>query len=225
MQPQLEYGKPPPVPNRSVAYRAAIAIAIVIAGTLAWLWWPQVRASYYERQCRAYTTPADQVMYAEDAAQTAARYPQQPSRRYVPLSNRQPIASKAVIPPCWRDFLMVKGTSCNGNAILFLHERRSPAGNRALVAVEFNGWGALRAWQFCYHIYRTNGSTFGYCPIDLRHDIAPGSLKLFAGQPDQADSSHFTIGYAIGALPGVLDGWLQDDKSIRLQVRDGPAKF
>jgi hypothetical protein len=35
-------------------------------------------------------------------------------------------------------------------------------------------------------------------------------LRIFAGQADPKDASHFTIEYEIDGVKGVLDGWLQD---------------
>lgn len=49
-------------------------------------------------------------------------------------------------------------------------------------------------------------------------------IRLFAGQPDPADPSHFTIGYAVNGRPGTIDGWLQDDERVKFRVRGGPAK-
>jgi hypothetical protein len=52
-------------------------------------------------------------------------------------------------------------------------------------------------------------------------------LRLFAGQPDPDDPTHFTIGYEYDGEPGTIDGYLEDGpprgESIRFVVRDGPA--
>jgi hypothetical protein len=48
-------------------------------------------------------------------------------------------------------------------------------------------------------------------------------VRLYAGRPDPADPSHFTIEYQYGEARGVIDGWLRQDDSIELTVRDGPA--
>jgi hypothetical protein len=49
-------------------------------------------------------------------------------------------------------------------------------------------------------------------------------LRLYAGQPDPVDSSHFTIPYETTSGRGTIDGWLQADDTVKMQVRDGPAK-
>jgi hypothetical protein len=47
-----------------------------------------------------------------------------------------------------------------------------------------------------------------------------GPLRLFAGQADANDASHFTIDYVLGDQKGVIDGWLKDDGSVLLEKRD-----
>jgi hypothetical protein len=49
------------------------------------------------------------------------------------------------------------------------------------------------------------------------------SLKLYVGQADPNDESHFTIDYKTSLGNGVIDGWLQPDDSVKFQVRSGPA--
>jgi len=46
-------------------------------------------------------------------------------------------------------------------------------------------------------------------------------LRIFAGQPDPTDASHFTIAYELDGVPGTIDGWLFDDDSVRLKPRVG----
>ena len=52
--------------------------------------------------------------------------------------------------------------------------------------------------------------------------VGPRSVK--DSQADTADSSHVTIGYESGGQKEIIDGWLQDDDSVKMQVRDEPAK-
>lgn len=46
-------------------------------------------------------------------------------------------------------------------------------------------------------------------------------LRVYAGQADPADASHFTINYDLDNQPGVIDGWLKPDGSVVLQPRAG----
>jgi len=45
--------------------------------------------------------------------------------------------------------------------------------------------------------------------------------RLYAGQLDPIDESHFTIRYELDGKSGVIDGWLMPDDSVKLQNRGG----
>ena len=62
-------------------------------------------------------------------------------------------------------------------------------------------------------------------PLESLPPPDPGNrLRLFAGQPDPADPSHFTIGYDLDGRPGVIDGWLRDE-GIELRPREGQSVY
>lgn len=46
-------------------------------------------------------------------------------------------------------------------------------------------------------------------------------LRLYAGQVDPRDKSHFTIDYVFGTRRGILEGWLLDDERLRFEPREG----
>ena len=46
-------------------------------------------------------------------------------------------------------------------------------------------------------------------------------INLYAGQPDPNDKSHFTLAYTLNGKPGTIDGWLNDDDTVKLEVRAG----
>lgn len=72
--------------------------------------------------------------------------------------------------------------------------------------------GRLGNW-----VRRTAFSDMTYCPP------ASSRTRIYFGQPDPVDASHFTIGYDAGGVSGTIDGWLLPDDTVRLTVRDGPA--
>jgi hypothetical protein len=54
-------------------------------------------------------------------------------------------------------------------------------------------------------------------------------VRLYAGQADPTDPSHFTIEYATEKVAGVwdhgvVDGWLRDNDTLALKFRPGPAR-
>ena len=119
------------------------------------------------------------------------------------------------------------GTYGNRDGLAFLHERRSGYNSRLIAVLP----------GFYYQTNQTNG-VFGV----KWHTWKPGwkcekfkilegvmllphagHLQMFFGQPDSADAAHFTIKYDIDNIPGTIDGWLQNDDTVKLQIRDGPA--
>jgi hypothetical protein len=111
--------------------------------------------------------------------------------------------------------------------LCFLHNRRSQSGTERLVAIEFDA-GAF-VWDsptpFSVHVLRTahtSGSLFLRSNLLREFNFVANSaepLKLFAGQPDVIDPSHFTIRFMQGNTPGIIDGWLQPDDSVRMAIR------
>jgi len=83
-------------------------------------------------------------------------------------------------------------------------------------------WGTILGFKFVVH--------FGIGGMDGRWLIIPGWLALaacvplFAGGADDSDSSHFIIKTTVDGQPKVIDGWLQTDNTVKMQVRDVPAK-
>ena len=58
---------------------------------------------------------------------------------------------------------------------------------------------------------------------DLVLPLSGSNICVYFGQADPKDASHFTIKYEIDDQPGTIDGWLQADDTVKLQIRDGPA--
>jgi hypothetical protein len=53
----------------------------------------------------------------------------------------------------------------------------------------------------------------------------PGHLRIFAGQPDPADTSHLTIKYDLDGHAGTIDGWMRFGDNLQLLIRDGPLRW
>ena len=114
-------------------------------------------------------------------------------------------------------------------APLFIHGRRAATGQPPrVVIVGFDGprfvWGDRRpVWV---RVIKEPGDLRAFAQLDHFNFETDPSLpvRLYAGEPDPADASHFTISYEAGGVPGTIDGWLRADDTVTLQVRDGPAK-
>jgi hypothetical protein len=46
-------------------------------------------------------------------------------------------------------------------------------------------------------------------------------LRIFFGQTDPADSSHFTLKYELNGKAGVINGWLKPNGSVVFEPREG----
>jgi hypothetical protein len=128
--------------------------------------------------------------------------------------------------------------------MLFLHERTSKGGNRRLVALY--GWlhddlgsytprplGESRIWSIAIDLVLLKPATLreDLVEVDSRLSGHAPSLtyawakqaRVFAGQPDPNDASHFTIQFEADGKPGTIEGWLNDDDSVTLKVHGAPA--
>jgi hypothetical protein len=137
---------------------------------------------------------------------------------------------------CLRQLAMITMSSrppaSRYRSVLFLHGRHSPGGPERLVCVTFDG--PAFAW-FDYPVFETKVFAHGrwrrtlqvssslVTDLPLHHAVQP--LRLFAGQPDPRDESHFTIHYTRGSESGTIDGRLRTDDSVRLQLLPTPLSM
>ncbi|HET6251394.1 MAG TPA: hypothetical protein VFE47_27160 [Tepidisphaeraceae bacterium] len=123
----------------------------------------------------------------------------------------------------------------NPDALLFCGTLKSAAGDRfVLVNTADSGkWanGATKAFNFIFDVYSTGGTNaplvnVATAPSEFmvgffRHQ-AGDTVRIYAGQADPADPSHFTIAYSINDKRGLIDGNLQADGiALVFKARDG----
>src|SRR5262245_23180619 len=114
--PPLDYA--PPIPWRRTRTARRIVLGTILLTTVLVAWrfapraWYQARLLYWQRQCMNYSTPSGQIVFsAKD--------------------------SVSLLAPEWSRFYgLLSPPGSPPNATIFLHEMRSPAGNRRLVEVE-----------------------------------------------------------------------------------------
>ena len=119
-------------------------------------------------------------------------------------------------------------------ATVFVHGRRSSAGgHEKLVIVIFdwelfqNGYptpfrARVESWDGRFRPMRVAASVDAY---GFQFMIPNGWLPtIYAGQHDPFDESHFTIDYESPAGGGTIDGWLQPDDTVKLQVRQSKPR-
>ena len=112
---------------------------------------------------------------------------------------------------------------------VFLHARGPSDGEERLVSlgisdVTFNGeyprrsgfWNCavyVPSWQGASKL--TVGGPCQFPPMFFRGQ----TLRIFAGQPDPVDESHFTIRFERDGVEGFIDGYLKSDDSVVLEER------
>lgn len=185
---------------------------------------------YYQRQCLNYTAPSDRVIF--DAHQETAETLLKDKRSggFIPIPSGFPDAAREA-PACLVEMDRRMSATCRmcPGEPAFMHERISKGGLRRLVIV---------SPETLYNIAMDaviDPATFFNPPSvaliqnsivkpgDLTFLTALPGIRIYAGQPDSRDSSHFTIAYEVYEKKGIVDGYLQDDGTISLVNRFGPA--
>jgi hypothetical protein len=215
--PQLDYALPPPLVQRA-RFRRRLALAGVALAILSSLWWGpplwrNARAVYWQRQCMAYAARPGCVVYDEDVAQgrmaTEVRVP----------------AWDALYP-----FIKYAGPPRPQRAVLFLHALRHPTAGVRLVEVELAHHND-EVEELALRDFVPHPAALSEPPQARVYENwlrLPGlrgarRLRFYAGRPDPADPSRFTIPYEIDGRAGALDGRLDDDGGIIVHVREGGA--
>jgi hypothetical protein len=185
---------------------------------------------YWERRAMRYSAPADRTVFEEEPAAASqlvagdARYHRSPM--YLAFAGYVPTEFHG-LRPIWE-----------ADAVAFLGERRAPGSvARIVAAVVVVGQAFDERHEVSLYAVAIEPDALGavrivgHTPGALAlHAIDRGRrlsdqplLRLYAGQIDSADASHFTIRYELGGQGGAIDGWLRGDDSVGLKVREGPA--
>jgi hypothetical protein len=177
-----------------------------------------VRTFYYWNACLGHTLPEGQVVYDDDPVQAQALLAADPALRQLG-------PAVAYVSPAYESML---GGPRPPTPLVFLHGRRSRAGRQWLVAVEPTVYRYPSSRQFNLDVTvkrRLRGSTYvgpslAVVPTsDIPAEYPPVALRLYAGQADPADESHFTVRYRAGDVTGTIHGWLDDLNDERAKIR------
>jgi hypothetical protein len=219
-KPDLAYAPAEPGRRRRrTARRVVLAVLVLaIAGCLWWWHEPLIahgRLLYWQHKCQTHT-------FAPDAVVASSSGPAE--------------MTSAPVPAYWTAYESAAGGSSRKSTltqtVVFLHRRRSPSGRERVVAVRclpgyLTSASVVQAfhpavvepaapWPLTSRPVLREGRFPGGYPVDA-------AVRVFGGQSDAADPSHFTIPYTVNDLPGTLDGWLRDDDTVDLRVRKGSA--
>jgi hypothetical protein len=232
----LEYGTSRRWSRRRIVRWGGVTLCACVVVLVAWVysrpWRVQGRYLFLQHECMVFERPADQVMFEEDEKAGLMLYKQGGGyvRGYfggIPRAKTQVVAVAFLSEPCSELHWTGSNTS------VFLHGRRSPAGHERLVNVSvhsgFGDGGDGRWVPFCYSV--GTPATWALGSQMTQASFIPKQvwlscddrLRVYAGQADAKDESHFTMRYEINGAGGMIDGWLMDNDGIRIEFRDGPA--
>ncbi len=179
--------------------------------------WAHGQIMWWQRACANYEMRSDGPLITTSGPSTGIALP-------LPGSWISYESSASNAPPA--------GPARQFQTLAFLHRLRSPGGHERIVAARciimyLTSASVLQAFQ-CevvepaefwslssrpkIHLGRSSG---GY-PTHRK-------IEVFGGRTDPADPAHFTIAYTVEGKPGTIDGWLNDDETVKLQIRAGSA--
>jgi hypothetical protein len=262
----LNYAPRPPLfRQRRFRRRLALLLVLTAAAWSAWYWGPplylRARTHIWRNQAFSYSLPPDTVVFESDAAASAQLLK---GSGYSPVTlGVGPSPGAARDLPAFRR-LLSSGMNIEPGpyAPLFLHRLTTRGGQSRIVAIDFtveqfpvpdkvidppvslvasiflpdtkiSDDEVTFRWEAMQRPF--TAECYGFWTA-----LNDRSLRFYAGQPDPADPSHFTIAYSAHGQRGAIDGWAQDavvsgglfgsardverQWHIRLVVRDGPAK-
>lgn len=209
---------------RRARHAVALIAFLVLAPMVGHTAWEQYRDHLAHKELLAdqehyfdYAAAPDQIVYTEDPvlAQRLIEH----DAGYVKLGTAACYLQKVLNEP--------RVPFGNGPPTLFIHGRRSPDGTRMLVLVSLmalEGTEELRADAFA-HVTDDEPGLYRRAESQLVLRRWPHDRMTFmSGQPDPKDESHFTIQYRLNDQSGTIDGWITDDGSVNMKVRDGPIE-
>jgi hypothetical protein len=224
MQSPLPYAPPLPWHRSRKAQRTVIGLLILAAITCSAVWAfrfaQQLRFLHQQHRWMRYTMQADRIILAAgDAAMPLLNDPDyfHPTRSWdghrFTDAVRNP--NKLAADPYWGSL-----------PLIFLHQRRAPDGGDRLISV-FPTLDRTKDYSLLAEAEvpanAQPGSRPSLCKAmgisgEYRFE-APMNLKVFAGQPDPADESHFTIRFDLDGKFNIIDGWLMPDDTVKLEPR------
>ena len=181
--------------RRRIARRVLPALVVLLLAPLFWkcgtMAWHRGKVLYWQRASMNRVAPPDQVVMDTSGGSFVSAV------EWDRLNTAYAPPGKVRLPT------------------LFLHERKNPGGESRLVAVHCQFPISLQASIFATVV--RPGSLYRE-PQEVSSDNLTldvwESIRIYAGQPDPADPTHFTINYETNGRKMMVDGWLRNDDKI-----------
>lgn len=246
----LDYAPKQRPRGRTWLKRIVLILVVMGVGAMAWRYTSSLLSSveswYWQKRCLAFNAAPDIVAYWRSAETKPSEHASEgfldsksPLIPYSPLlcgfgtgnaSTKPTRLVGGLVPKPYAMFLRAESLSIVGTetAVVFCHERSSASGHRRLVVVEYNvdnaDVGSMIVDEMKPIIYCRDGSFLSQESYwsSFTAEVFPGPSRIYAGQPDASDNSHLTIAFDwADGVNGTIDGWLQDDDSLTLKIREG----
>lgn len=202
--------------RKTTAYWLVICISAVIIFR-AYDWGPRLvtwaKGIHTQWQFLRHTAPSDRVVVETEDAR---------AKMLLARPGYVPASLTGHVDAFYADSIPQQASGLE--AVLFLHERMTPSGERRLVSLSIALNPTISLYTATYRptwhgLQRVRRDRF------LEGAFQGRVNRIFAGQADPADPTHFTIRYEAEGQQRVLDGWLQDDDSLKFQDRGLPRGF
>ena len=212
----LDYAPPLPLRKRRSFRRAVAVMLLALAAGLGLMLgprlWREAQIQYWQRACLQYDAPADRVV-CEEAPAWAGNMPPF-------LSAAPPPAPLAELGKLARP-----AAAAVPGPVLYLHERRTPAGRRYLVIIRRVPPNLRQSWDapLGLDVELSEPKAWWADPAPTAATLEPDpfprafeaqqdtpSLRIFAGRTDPDDPARFTIEFETADGRGVLEGTLRD---------------
>lgn len=213
---ELHYAPAPPFHSRRAIDRALVTAVLVVACVLAAMLlpraWRHMELQRLISRCANHSASPETVVFEENTTG-------------MPVSV-VPMQWQALHQRTFESDVMSRGTA-------FLGARRaktSPGADR-LVSVDVIGpYHHGDSFGLEARLIDTSSSLAGPKPLGGGGCEIPGSasldgshlVRVYAGQADPADESHFTIEVEAAGERVVIDGWVRNDRIV-MEPRDTPA--
>jgi hypothetical protein len=239
---QLDYAKPTSWYRRRAFRRIFLGVgAIAVSGT-AWRWgpavWERAQLLYWERQCLNYIAPADAIVYDQvpngrsPLLSGSSGFVADVEKDYILGSTTAAIA----VADCETHFkeLMFHYRPPQQPPIIFMHDRAALSGRHYLVILRGDDLSWLHIGKFPTDFNAFGVGNWRDGPWDAggaRSWDGPESkpqseqIRIYAGQADPVDATHFTVRYVENGKEGLVDGYVDDVADPTSKLPDGSAWF
>jgi hypothetical protein len=218
----LHYAPPPPVHRRRLLARSLIAMGVFLALLLSARWgpplWRRTTLLYWQRQCMFAPLRSGLVIFAEPATEQ---------------NGWNSIPRAVAVDRAWERFDNHFASSPRSKACgsIFLHEMRSPAGHRRLVALNvYSTFAPFRISVCVAQVFQPGGLLSDPREVisnQLSWFGAEHASRITGASADSTDPSHFSFQFDERIYSAqrtrIVDGWLTDDDRIILEVRENPV--